>query len=306
MDFEDFKEICRDEIVDYLPETYKDAEVKLVPVRKSGNNYEEMCVVRAENTCLPVINMNMFYQEYCKCGDLSRILENMAAAILSEQEFASPNIHDYATVKDHLFLRVMNEKNIPDCGLVTKTVLDLKVVAYIDMRTVVQRADSFSCVAVSNEMLKAWNISEEDVLCQANANGKRLFPCQINSLSGIMAGTGLVAEKNRKETAPVYVISSVENVPYGAAEIFYDGILDSVAELYEENFYLLPSSVHEIIVLPESMGMNPEQLDSMVYDINRMQVSPEERLSDRCYYYDVKNKTLRYGSEDADCLKSSV
>ena len=72
----------------------------------------------------------------------------------------------------------------------------------------------------------------------------------------------------------------------GAAALFYPGIMKQAAALMEGSYYILPSSVHEVILLPEECAPDFRELEKMVRQINRSQVLPEDRLSDHVYHYD--------------------
>ena len=60
----------------------------------------------------------------------------------------------------------------------------------------------------------------------------------------------------------------------------------------KENFYILPSSVHEMIILPESGALLKEELNAVIQEINGSQVNAEEYLSDHAYYYDRVRKCV--------------
>lgn len=59
-----------------------------------------------------------------------------------------------------------------------------------------------------------------------------------------------------------------------------------------ENFYILPSSIHEVILLRESFAEDAEYLRWMIQEVNATEVAPEEILSDRAYYYDRETDTI--------------
>ena len=79
---------------------------------------------------------------------------------------------------------------------------------------------------------------------------------------------------------------------YGAAAILYDNRLEGIGAYLKSNYYVLPSSVHEVIVIPEHAAVGKEELSAMVAEINRTQVEAEEVLSDRAYYYGREERRL--------------
>ena len=79
---------------------------------------------------------------------------------------------------------------------------------------------------------------------------------------------------------------------YGATAMLYDGVLEEAGEKWEQNFYIIPSSVHELILLLEEWDM--EQLDLMIKEVNEREVKDDEILSDHAYLYDVKEKRFYF------------
>ncbi len=97
--------------------------------------------------------------------------------------------------------------------------------------------------------------------------------------------------KDEKDNLPMYVLSN-HNRLNGAACILYQGILDGFANLIEQDLYILPSSIHEVIIIPASFQQNPGKLQEMVREVNRTQLEAEEILSDCVYYYSREKACL--------------
>ena len=71
-----------------------------------------------------------------------------------------------------------------------------------------------------------------------------------------------------------------------------DKVMDDIAEKVGGEFYILPSSVHELLIIPRNADTDLKSLESMVQEVNATQVAPEERLSDHVYAYDTKEHEL--------------
>ena len=84
---------------------------------------------------------------------------------------------------------------------------------------------------------------------------------------------------------PMYVLTNQSHLN-GASALLYKDILRDFAHSLEENFYILPSSIHEVILVPANGIMSKNSLELMVKDVNQKEVSPMERLSDHVYFYD--------------------
>ena len=100
-----------------------------------------------------------------------------------------------------------------------------------------------------------------------------------NSMAGNEHNAGMYVLGNRKKL-------------FGAAVILYDGVLEKLAEMLGSSFFLLPSSIHEMIAVPDNGAPKAEELGEMVCEINATQVDPEDVLTDSVYYFSRKNRKL--------------
>ena len=62
--------------------------------------------------------------------------------------------------------------------------------------------------------------------------------------------------------------------------------------LFPEGYYLLPSSIHEMIIVPKDGNISPKELGEMVRNVNETEVAREEVLSDRIYEFDKEKRQL--------------
>jgi len=93
---------------------------------------------------------------------------------------------------------------------------------------------------------------------------------------------------------PMYVISNEQQLQ-GAAAVFYPGMMEAAARELKGDFFLLPSSVHEMLLVPDDGNMTAAELSTMVSTVNRQEVAPELRLSDNVYHYDAKARAFERG-----------
>ena len=78
----------------------------------------------------------------------------------------------------------------------------------------------------------------------------------------------------------------------GAGLILQEDLMQQIGEIVGGDFYILPSSCHEVLVIPESMGMDVKELSAMVQQVNETEVSTEDRLSDHVQHYDSKEAVM--------------
>ena len=94
---------------------------------------------------------------------------------------------------------------------------------------------------------------------------------------------------------PMIIVTNEDRVN-GAATMFYPGVMDEIGEKLGSNFFVLPSSLHETIVVPDDGNMEYKALFAMVTEINATQVDTRDKLTDQVYYYDVTDKVFEKAS----------
>lgn len=87
----------------------------------------------------------------------------------------------------------------------------------------------------------------------------------------------------------MYILTNEEKY-FGAAALLYPHVLSHISRLLHCNFYVLPSSIHECILVPDSGQFSKKELETMVREVNETQVEDEEVLSQNVYYYDGKRE----------------
>ena len=143
---------------------------------------------------------------------------------------------------------------------------------------------------VRAEHMDMWKVTEEDLYYRASKNTQELLPYEFAPMRTVIEELlGLGMEEGPAEK--MYILSN-EMRSYGAAALIYPDCLRKIAGVVGENFFVIPSSVHETIIVAESEAPGREELGSMIEEINETQVEAEEVLSDRAYYYDRESGKL--------------
>ena len=98
-------------------------------------------------------------------------------------------------------------------------------------------------------------------------------------------------EEGQDEPETVQTISKyfyvmlIDNRIFGSSGMLATQMLMEFAGRLEADFYTLPCSVHELILVPVSINVPPDYLREVVQKVNEASVLPEERLSDSVYYF---------------------
>lgn len=159
-------------------------------------------------------------------------------------------------------------------------------------------------ILVHNSHMKQWEVSLDTLYETASKNTPLLFPSIIENMQEVMRGIfmdgledDILCAKETEELLgevwtqeltenkmPMYVLTNKQKL-HGAACMLYPGVLKAFAEKIQRDFYILPSSVHEVILVPADADTDKEALREIVTEINRTQVAEEEVLADSVYFY---------------------
>ena len=250
-----------------------DAQVRteLYTVTKNNGTRRTGILFKQEDSNLaPTIYLEEFYQKYLKgqqVPDLADSICSIYQEIRVKKTCDCQNLFDFNHVKEHIVYKLIrrdaNEellKQIP-----YEPFLDLAVVYYIQIDNT--RFGS-AAIQIRNEHLRYWRVEKEEIRRLAEKNTARIYPVQIRQIVRFM-----------------YVATN-EQCSLGAAVMRYPDFRKKVRGMIRGDFYILPSSIHEVILVPESFGLEPERMQEMVKEINQTGVAPEEVLSDSVYYFD--------------------
>lgn len=269
MEKKEFIEKIKAELADF-------GEIVVQEVNRATTSYTGL-LVRAVGVPTPVVNIDKLYTKYCKDEYSMQECVNAAREILNmkmETDFNPKDITEWSKVKSKLYLRLLGT---PGKG-VYREVEDMYLVPYIRVSS-----DDSATARVVPEMLEAWDIDEETLFEQAKANQEIMRPARITRMSERL---GLP-----DEAIPLYIISTDTEIN-GASAILYEGVADRVRNMIGD-FYILPSSIHEVIVVPKSYRDDIEALSEMVKMVNSESVAEEDRLTNSVYAYDFDANTIR-------------
>lgn len=315
MTFEEFKEEVKENIKDYLPIDYQDAKVEINDVIKNNDTHLSGLTIRKEDTGIaPTIYLEDFYNQvesgqHSVEGIMLRIADVYEGAmnndISKDAKGIVNQITDYDATKDKIVPRIVNKESNEERlqGLPHTEMGDLAVTYHVDLGT---SEDGQMSVAINNEMMEKYGVSVEELHDQACANMETMTPTQFKSMADTLMEIMVpdyaeMSEERREEVKAemgvagpgedaMYVISNSSKT-FGAAALLDSDTMDQIEEKIGE-FYILPSSVHECILVPKTQDMDLATLENMVQEVNATQVAPNEVLSDHVYAYDSETKEI--------------
>ena len=307
MNFETFMESIKNHIKEYLPESYQDAQVTIREQQKLNNRYMGLTVIRPGDDRIPTINLTDLYRQYYENPKfrITDVLEQISQIIQKEPErFDVSRLTQYEEEKTHLFMRVSNiEENLQVLDNVPYVErADLAITFHI---AVEENEAGRASAIVTNNMMENFGVTRNQLYKDALENSSFIAPVMIDNLGEVvgrmeieeMEARGASEEEIRKAEERIYVESQYnpmfvvtnETLLYGGSAIFYPGVMDQLGEVLNGDFFILPSSVHETLVVPDDGRISCHELKAMVMAINEKEVAPEDRLADEVYHYDTRD-----------------
>lgn len=310
MDFNQFVDEVKGGIKLFLPREYEDAQVRVEEMRKLNENYLGIAILKEDQVLAPTFNLNQLYEMYQSDPQISMesIMRNITGVVLdTPEQFDLKSITEYENAKEKLFIRVSSaEKNGEMLQNVPHQMREDLVITYhlaISMDEVGRGSTT-----ITNDMLKRYGISEEQLHADAMESSPKIMPLHVeamkNVIKQIIGGDNkpLIQDKGfkameevisegLKEGEPMFVITNQQTMD-GASAIFYPEVMKQLGECFQGDFFILPSSIHETIVLPDKGDFDYLSLKSIVQEINNNQVLEEEQLTNDVYHYDVKERVF--------------
>lgn len=290
MNYEAFKEALVKETGRQAGEAYQVSLQKIT--KNNGISRDAVSICRKDRKVAPVIYLESFYEQYRKGSSVVRLaadmLEHYREMDSTFLEMDTDFFSDYENARRHIYCKLVNIgmnremlKEIP-----YRTYLDLAVVYYYMTDAAGERD---ATILISRKHLEMWNLSSEELDRQAWDNTLADLTPSLRPMSDILREYADVQVEEEKEETdscllPMYVLTNTKKT-FGSICIRYPGVLEQAAEKLGGDFYILPSSVHECILVPAGRTVSSEILKEMVTDINHTQVEPQEVLANQVYLY---------------------
>ena len=191
------------------------------------------------------------------------------------------DLNDYSKVRGRLSMEMVEtRRNTGGLRQVPHEEMeDLSVVCRI---VVGMDRQSRETVLVTNEMLDHYGITRDQLMSDAKENAPQFLPaslCSISEALGISTDPG---------SMDMLYVASVEGMRHGAGVLAYPGFLDNAAEKLGGDFYILPSSIHEVLLMRDDGNITARELQDIISTVNQNEVLPAERLSNHAYRYDSR------------------
>ena len=320
MNYEEFKENLANDVKEQM-ETGSGSEVTVETrtVEKMNETYDAL-TVKPEDSIIGVnLNITKLYEEYEDGKDFENIVKDAAEvadnALSNRPDFNLEAFKDYDSMKDKLAVEVVSAERNKDL-LETVPHKDIEDMAVVYRFVLGDTQAGTGSILVTNQLLDNYGITAEQLHEDALKNAPEIRPLVIEGMGEVLAkqmgvddlemlGLNIPPEQEQM------FVASVEGNVHGAGVLAYQNFMDQAADRVGGSFFILPSSIHEVLIIPDNGKFDTTSLENMVREVNATTVDPTDQLTDSVYHYDAEAKIFelaekfeeRTASKEADLAK---
>lgn len=278
------------------------------------NNGVELHGIRIQEkgeSIAPILYLEGYYERgYTEQECATALVEQYNKIKENEIPFDVNSLSDFDTMRERICYKIINKdanKKMLEDTPYDELADDLVCVYYIDL-------GNHATITIHNGMLDLWGIREDELYELADRNTQRIYSnVEFKTINEVMVDMMsengalqemkiqfgfpdmkddefkkmLVEIMNQECPVPLYVLRAVDNT-FGASVLMYDNMLFGVHGILGTDFVVLPSSTHEVLVMPWENDLSVSELRSIVKQVNEQEVSQEEQLSDNVYFCNGK------------------
>ena len=328
MKYETFLNEVKEQMQHELGEGYS-LTLRRVP-KNNGLILDGLCITKGSENVAPAIYLNPCYIQYRDgraIGDIVKELMALYQANRTPPDMDYSRLSHYDEMKSQVACKLIHAasnqallKDIPHVPW-----MDLAIVFYLCIH---EDETGLMTAMINRQHMDIWDISLEELRRTALDNTPRLFPPVISSMDcmiedmneaalagdgdsslcgdglpgGGMSGDGMSGDgmsgfglPDPDVSSPFYVLSNISGIN-GAACILYRDVVKNFADGMEKDIIILPSSIHEVLLLPDEEGISCDEMSRLVTHINQTEVPKEDRLSNQVYHYSRIHQTIALAS----------
>ncbi len=235
--------------------------------------------IMGDKNIAPTVYVDGYYKQNIPVSVAAESIKEVLNNHKVENDFDADCIMNWDTVKSNLRARLYNNTTKADVYRSAKSYGfdDLIIVPAI----LVTGSFGNGSIKVTNQIMERWGVTKRTVIDTALRNSAK--DVEIMSMAEVirqMMGPLANSIFGPEDDGTMYVISNKDK-SYGAIAVI--GARERLREMFPNGYTVLPSSIHEVIVVPNNLDAQQEMLTQMVREVNAEQVAPEERLGDRAY-----------------------
>ena len=299
----DFTKAVETDLTERLEDRYPGIKVEHAFVEKAqGESYNGMRLHLPEQSVAPVLNIEKFYDQVTTTVPYSEVIEDMTyfamKALDESQQISVEPFSNYDEMKEKLTMQAIPIKGNEEM-LIKTPHQQMADIAIIYRFIVGETERGTMSTVVTNDMITTYGITADELHADAAQAMKYEHPYEIRPLFDVLGAMSPDFAENEQPDNMLYV-ATYPSAMYGAGSIGHPDFMEDAAVVMRGSFFILPSSIHEVLLLPDDGTVKYQELLAMVTNINEAMVSPEERLTDNVYHYDPEEKVFETAKDHAE------
>lgn len=300
---EEFIKYVTAHIRDYLPADFKDAEVRTdTIVRPNDEKYTGLALLSPGRTVGPRIPLEEYAEMQRSGRSLDDIMVDIAETIATSKLpmiSAGADLGDFGSIRESLTTKLCDPENSRDY-LTDKPWTPVGEWGLLYRVKLLAGDGIVGSAPITNEMLAAWDMDVETLHREAVASESGRDPAWMCSIMDVTMGgapsdSNLLDSSQRLNPSPheLYVLSNRSHFN-GACVVGWEGVLDRVGELLGDDFAVIPTSIHEVLIAPNAPGRRPEHLEEPLHRGNAdpLLIARGDILSNKLQFYNCRTHTL--------------
>ena len=277
-----------------VEEILGDVTTEISEITKVNLSLDGLTIRKKGENIAPTIYLNQYFTQFHDgrevddiVNDIIRVYENNQPENIMDV-FKTEDFYDFDKMKEKIVLKVINtERNLDLLEQVPHLDMEglgLSVVFYVSLMT----GEKSAGILIKNEHLKLWEKTVSDLLMVAEINTNRMHAFTIKSMNEVLSGMFGFEEDLIPDDVPALYVLTDENKTFGASQLYLKNKIREFAEKNNCDVYILPSSVHELLLLRADFpNLEPSYLKEMVCEVNATEVSDEDFLCDGAYKFEL-------------------
>lgn len=287
-------------------------------IKNNDVELDALIIIDKNSHISPTIYINHYYEEYTDGRDFDDIVDEIFGLYCMHScdlHFDIDIFRDFEKIKDKIVYKIINAKSNK------KLLKDVPHIKYMDLAIVFycifeDESNGNATILIHKSHFDMWGITLRKMYKIAAENTVRILPPEIKDIDSIVKtiisedirkdilSSDTVRERFENEYGSVdkvaeeimddisafrhdlkmYVLTNARRFN-GAICILYDNVLKNFADKMEKDLYILPSSVHEVILVLYEENICKAELDDLVKEVNREELDISDILSDHAYFF---------------------
>ena len=303
MDFNTFRQVVKDNILDFMGEEYKNCTIEESEYKKTNETIHYLSI-KTGNSISPAIPLEKVYDDYSMypLDGINTCLAGLSDAIIRGMERSKAVESALNNSKGYFVPCLVNTKANEELLAESphREVADLSII-YREILFGEDGTSTFGSVRVSNARADSLHMTEEDLFeASKMCFDSDLYKINIASMNSVIS-TMFDPDIDAAEVSQddVMFVATNRYGSWGANALLDEGAMERAKDIIGGDFYIIPSSIHELIFIKKD-GADSEELKNfkdMVLFVNETQVEEKDRLSNNIYEYDSKSKTFKIAGD---------